>query len=172
MVVKKLKNNSGSTMIIWLIIISLIFILLSAFFIDFANLYTNAKKVKSSVNLAVKAASLQIKEDERLASGKFEIDKDKAYKAFIKILANNLNLDESTLEPLENSILYEKPVIREFEVINNTPMLYNSMILNNIYKVENSSVFVVVEFKIKTIFISGDIIVDKLSSSQLSTIYE
>lgn len=172
MVTKKVKNNLGSTMIIWLIMISLVFILLSAFFIDFANLYTNSKKIKSSVNLAVKAASLQIKEDAQLASGDFKIDDTKAYEAFMKILAHNLNLDEITLEPLENSILYEKPIIREFEVINDTPREYISVTLNNAFEVKNSSVFAVIEFKIKTLFLSGNITVDKLSSSQLSTIFD
>lgn len=172
MVIRKIRNNSGSTIIIWLIIISLVFVLLSVFFIDFANLYMNNKKIKSSVNLAVKAASLQIKEDSQLASGNFNIDEIQAYEAFIKILTYNLNLDKITLEPLEYSILTEKPIIKEFEVINNTPNEYNSIILGNTFEVNNPSVFAVIEFKTKTMFINGDIRVDKLSSSQLTSIYE
>ena len=172
MVIRKIRNNSGSTIMIWLIIISLVFVLLSAFFIDFANLYMNNKKVKSSVNLAVKSASLQIKEDTQLASGNFKIDETKAQEAFIKILAHNLNLNEITLEPLENSIIYERPIIKEFEVINNTPDEYSSIILGNTFEVNNPSVFAVIEFKTKTMFINGDIRVDKLSSSQLTSIYE
>ncbi len=172
MVIDKLKNKSGSTMIIWLIIISLVFISLSAFLIDFANLYSNNKKVKSSVNFAVKAASLQIKENEELADGVFKIDETKAYDVFIKILAHNLNLNELTLEPLENCILYDKPLIKEFKVINDIPGTYESEVLNNQYELENPSVFAVVEFKTVTIFLEGKIVVDKLSSSQLSTIYD
>lgn len=172
MVIEKLKDRKGSTIIIWLIVIALIFTALTAFITDFANLYSNGKKVKSSVNLSVKSACLQINEDVRLANGEFTIDKVKAYEAFIKILAHNLNLDETTLNPLENSILKEKPIVREFEVINIVSSKYESMTLKYEFEVKNPSVFAVIEFKTKTLFLDGNITVDKLSSGQLTTIYK
>ncbi|WP_440977649.1 hypothetical protein [Sedimentibacter sp. LTW-03] len=168
--VKKL-NNKGSTFI-WLIIFIFIFIGISTLVIDYGNLYVKTKKIKYTMNRAVKAAALQIDDSNELASGMFKIDKDKAEETFKIILAENLGLDKTTMQPEENSLLYDKPVIREFKVINETPSSYTSAVINQTYNIENPSVVATIEFKIKSTFLITDIRVNKLSSSQLTSVYE
>lgn len=133
------------------------------------------------MNRAVKAASLQIKNDDtlinglngsELAEGIFKIDDVKAKEIFKVVLSDNLALNNSTLEPKSNSLLYKKPIIRELEVINDTPTKYTSSNINQTYDVENPSVVAVLEFEVKGLFLKTDIKIDKLSSSQLTSIYD
>ncbi len=168
--VKKL-NNKGSTFI-WLIIFIFVFIGISTLVIDYGNLYVKAKKIKYTMNRAVKAAALQIDDSSVLAAGMFKIDEDKAEETFKMILAENLGLDKTTMEPEENSLLYEKPIIKEFKVLNETPESYTSTVMNQTYDIDNPSVVATIEFKIKSTFLITDIQVSKLSSSQLTSVYE
>lgn len=164
---KYLFNDRGSSILIWLVIITLLFVIIVSFLVDVHNIYMFNKKVKNCINLAVKSACLEIKEDINLASGKFIIDEKKAYNSFINVIRENLNLDKN-LNANDNSILFEKPIIKEFEVINDFSNKFHSITLDKDYIVKNPSVFVVIEFKIKLIFIKKSIIVNKLSSSQLT----
>lgn len=168
--VKKL-NNKGSTFI-WLIIFIFVFIGISTLVIDYGNLYVKAKKIKYTMNRAVKAAALQIDDSSELAAGMFKIDEDKAEETFKTILAENLGLDKTTMEPEENSLLYEKPIIKEFKVLNETPESYTSTVMNQTYDIDNPSVVATIEFKIKSTFLITEIQVSKLSSSQLTSVFE
>lgn len=168
--VKKLNNKGGT--FIWLIIFVFVFIGISTLVIDYGNLYVKAKKIKYTMNRAVKAAALQIDGSSELAAGMFKIDEDKAEETFKTILAENLGLDKTTMEPEENSLLYEKPVIKEFKVLNETPESYTSTVMNQTYDIDNPSVVATIEFKIKSTFLITDIQVSKLSSSQLTSVYE
>ena len=121
-----LKNNRGNAFI-WLIIFIFVFIGVSTLVIDYGNLYVKTKKVKYTMNRAVKAASLQIEEEGTdLANGVFKINQERAELAFKEVLAGDLGLDEVTLEPRVNSLLYAKPIVKEFEVENNAPTTYTS----------------------------------------------
>lgn len=168
--VKKL-NNKGDTLI-WLIIFIFIFIGISTLVIDYGNLYVKAKKVKYTMNRAVKAAAFQIDDSNKLADGMFKIDENKAEEVFKTVLAENLGLDKTTMQPEENSLLYEKPVFKEFQVINETPSSYTSDVINQTYYIKSPSVVATIEFKIKSTFLITDIQVTKLSSSQLTSIYD
>ncbi|WP_326910685.1 hypothetical protein [Sedimentibacter sp. MB31-C6] len=170
--VKFLRNRRGNAFI-WMIIFIFIFIGISTLVIDYGNLYVKTKKIKYTMNRAVKAASLQIKEDgEELANGVFEIDEVKADEAFKEVLAGDLGLSETTLEPKSNSLLYATPIIKEFEVINDTSTSYTSPIINQVYNIENPGVIATLEFQIKSTFLVTDIQVSKLSGSQLTSVYD
>lgn len=170
--VRFLKDKRGNAFV-WMIIFVFVFIGISTLVIDYGNLYVKTKKIKYTMNRAVKAASLQIKEDgEELANGLFKIDEVKAEEAFREILAGDLGLSEATLEPLANSLLYATPVIKEFEVINDAPKSYTSPVINVVYNIENPSVVATIEFKIKSTFLVTDIQVNKLSGSQLTSVYD
>jgi hypothetical protein len=168
-----LKNDRGNAFI-WLIIFIFVFIGTSTLVIDYGNLYVKSKKVKYTMNRAVKAASLQIEEGGTdLADGTFKINRERAELAFKEVLAGDLGLNEVTLEPGPNSLLYAKPIVKEFEVENDTPTIYTSSTINNyMYDIENPSVIATVEFKIKSTFLFTDIQVNKLSSSQLISVYD
>lgn len=165
-------NNKGSSYI-WLIVFIVLFLGIGMLIIDQGSLYLNNKKVKEGLNRAVKAATLAIEEDEMLAGGYFKIDEVNANINFKNILADNLGLDSTTLEPLETgSLVVEKPIVREFIVENNTPIIYYSATLSHSFALENPSVLVVIESNIKGVFTSRKITIYKLSSSQLTSIYD
>ena len=169
--VKYLKNQSGN-MYVFLLMFIVLFMGVSSLVLDFGNMNIQNKKIKSSINLAVKASALQIKDGEELAGGTFLIDEEKAKDVFYDILCENLGLNRDTLEPLNKSVLYKKPNIKELEVLNNAPTTYTSSSINKSYNIENPSVVAVVEFHVKGMFLSKNIIIDKLSSSQLTSIYD
>lgn len=169
--VKKYLNKKGNAYI-WLILFIVLFIGISTLVIDYGNLYIKTKKIKYSMNNAVKAAALQIKDGEELANGEFKIDEKKAKEIFLNVLANNLALNTSTLEPKKNSILFNTPKEKEWKVENNTPTNYFSATINHTYNINNPSVIAVYEFEIKGLFLKTDIRVAELSSSQLTSIYD
>src|SRR6056297_3966110 len=96
----------------------MVFIAISGLVMDFSNIYIKSNKVKQAVNRSAKASTIEILEGEDLANGVFYIDEGRANDTFNTILAHNLGLDDVTLEPLEKSILEEKPNILEFEAVN------------------------------------------------------
>lgn len=168
---KSYLNNKGNSYI-WLIIFVVIFLGVGMIVMDQGSLYLNNKKVKEGLNRSVKAATLAIKEDEILSEGHFKIDEENAQINFKNILAENLGLDKTTLEPLETgSLVTKKPDVKEFVVENNTPKTYYLTILNHSYTLENPSVMAVVRVKVKGVFSSKTITIYKLSSSQLISIY-
>lgn len=169
-IIKTLKDKKGNAFI-YLIIFILLFVSLTALVLDFSNLYIKSKKIKYAINNAVKAGSLQIQEGEELSEGIFLIDEIKAEEAFYKILSHNVGLDEYTLEPLEKSLVYEKPVIREFYVENVIPSNYYSPTLNGTFPIEHPTTIAVIEFKVRGLLLKKTIKVGKLSSSQLKSIY-
>lgn len=168
---QKTLSNSKGGIFIYLIIIIIIFLGLSAIVMDFSNIYIKSKKIKYAVNRSVKASTLCILEGEELANGMFKIDDTVAQEVFETILAHNLGLDENTLEPLNKSLLDEKPVIKEFVVENNTPTIYNSPTLGRSYTIDNPSVIAVLNFKIRGVLLKKTLRISKLSSSQLTSIY-
>ncbi len=168
---EKLNNENGNTHI-WVVVIILVFLMMAAL-IDFGSLYMNNKTVKESLNRAVKAAALAIREDEQLAEGIFTIDPIRAEVNFKQILASNVGLNEITLEPLPTgSLVTEKPEIKEFIVQNVTPATYYSPALANSFTFEHPSVLAVIRVKVKGVFSSRIITLHKLSSSQLTSIYD
>jgi hypothetical protein len=175
MVIKEIKeclSNRRGNIFIYLIIAILIIVSMSALVLDFSNLYIKSKKIKSAINRAVNASTYQILEGEELASGDFKIDAAEAQEIFEDILAKNLGLNTDTLEPTAKSLLVSPPTIMEFEVENDTPTTYNSPTLGMAYQIDNPSVVVVLDFEIEGIFINRTIRVAKLSSSQLTTVYD
>jgi hypothetical protein len=169
---KKYLNNKGSSYI-WLMILIFIFIGMAVILLDNASVYMNTKKIKSGLNLSVKAAALAINEDEQLAEGIFTIDQDQAEVNFKQILSENIGLNVITFEPLPTgSLLTEKPEIKEFIVQNITPATYYSPALKNSFTFEHPSVVAVIRVKVKGVFSSRIITMYKLSSSQLTSVYE
>jgi len=175
MVIKEIKQNlsdeKGGAMI-WFMIMVVAFVGISALVMDFGNLYIKSKQVKQAINRSVKAGTLAILEGDSLANGSFVIDDTQAENNFKLILAHNLGLDETTLEPLSKSVVSQAPIIREFSVENSTPTTYTSSALGKDFDIEHPSVIAVVEVKIRGIFIQRTIRVSKLSSSQLTSIYD
>lgn len=169
--IKEILSNSKGNIFIYLMVVIIVFISVSALVMDFANLYNQSKKIKHAVNRSVKASTLQIQVGEKLANGDFIIDPVMAREAFESILAKNLGLDENTLEPLEKSVVDAKPNIIEFHVENNTPTTYTSSTLGVNYPLEHPSVIAVLEVRLRGVFIRRNIRVGKLSSSQLTSIY-
>lgn len=169
---EKINNENGYTHI-WVVVIILVFLMMAALIIDFGSLYMNNKTVKESLNRAVKAAALAIREDEQLAEGIFTIDPIRAEVNFKQILASNVGLNEITLEPLQTgSLVTEKPEIKEFIVQNVTPAIYYSSALENTFNFKHPSVLAVIRVKVKGVFSSRIITLYKLSSSQLTSIYD
>ncbi len=169
---KHLNNEKGSINIYFVIII-FIFLGMGALVMDFGSLYMNNKLIKEGLNRAVKAAALAIREDEQLAEGTFNIDPARAEANFKQILASNIGLNEVTLEPLPSgSLTTEKPEIKEFIVQNITPATYYSPTLKHSFPFENPSVLAVIRVKVKGVFSSRIKTMYKLSSSQLTSVYE
>jgi len=166
-------NNEGGNINIWLIIIVFVFLGVAVLVMDFGSLYMNNKAVKEGLNRAVKAAALAINENEQLAEGAFTIDPNRAEINFKQILAENIGLNEVTLEPLLiGSLVTEKPEIREFIVENSIPATYYSPVLKNTFFFEHPSVLAVIRVKVKGVFSSRIITLYKLSSSQLTSVYD
>jgi len=169
---KKINNEKGSISI-WFVVIVFVFLAIAVLVIDFGSLYSNNKSVKEGLNRAVKAAALAINEDEQLAEGIFTIDPVQAEANFKQILAENIGLNEITLEPLPTgSLVTEKPEIKEFVVENITPAIYYSPALENAFTFEHPSVLAVIRLKVKGVFSSRVITMYKLSSSQLTSVYD
>lgn len=166
-------NNEKGSINIWFVIIIFIFLGLAVLVIDFGSLYMNNKAVKESLNRAVKAAALAINENEQLAEGIFTIDSVRAEINFKQILAANIGLNEVTLEPIQGgSLVTEKPDLTEFIIENSTPATYYSPALRNTFTFEHPSVMAVIQVKIKGVFSSRNFTLYKLSSSQLTSIYD
>lgn len=170
--IKKILLNEKGNILIYFILVILIFIAISGLVMDFANVYIKSSKVKEAVNRSVKAGTLEILEGENLANGLFYIDEDRADDTFKTILAHNLGLNEINLDPLEKSVLEERPTILEFEVINTTPSNYYSPTLERNFGIENPSIVTVLEFRVRGVFIKKTLRVSKLSSSQLTSVYD
>lgn len=166
-----IKNRRGDAFI-FLIVLIFFFVGIVSLLFDFTNLNVKSKKIKYALNNSVKAGALQIKEGEELSEGKFLIDETLAEEQFKKFLAHNIGLDEVTLEPLKKSLVYEKPVIREFHVENNTPTEYYSSTLKRNIKIDHPSVIAIIEFKVRGAMIKKTIIESKMSSGQLKSIYD
>lgn len=165
-------NNEKGSMNIWFVIIIFVFLGIAVLVMDFGSLYMNNKSVKEALNRAVKAATLAIKEDEQLAEGIFTIDPVRAEVNFKQILASNIGLNVVTLEPLPGgSLVTEKLDIKEFIVENSTPSTYYSPMLKNTFSFEHPSVLAVIRVKVKGVFSSRTFTMYKLSSSQLTSIY-
>lgn len=173
MIKKTLLSDKGNVFI-WLIIIIVIFSGISALVFDFGNIYLKAKKVKNAINKSVKAGTLAVEKGEDLANGNFIINTDRANANFKQILANNLGVNELSLEPKEGgrSLLSEPPVIKELVVINTVPTTYNSPTMGMPYSIKKPSVLAVVEVQIKGLFIKKTLTIGKLSSAQLTSIYD
>lgn len=169
--IKILKDKKGNAFLL-LVLFVFIFTGITALVLDLNNLNIKSKKIKYAMNNAVKAGALQIKEGVELSEGIFLIDEVKAEDAFYQILAHNVGLDETTLEPLEKSLVYETPVIRELQVVNTTPTNYNSPTLGGTFFIEHPTIISVMEFKVRGILLKKTIRVAKLSSSQLKSIYD
>lgn len=167
----KILNNKGNSLI-WIIIVITIFVSVTGIVLELSTLYIKSNKIKESLNRAVKAGTLAEKENQNFAEGEFLIDKKQALQNFKMTLAHNLGLNESTLEPLQKSLINKKPIIKEFSVENNTPTDYYSSTLNRKINIDNPSVIAVIEFEIKGIFVKKTIIITKLSSSQLTSVYD
>ena len=154
-------------------ILIFIFIGMTVILLDNSSIYMNTKKIKSGLSLSVKAAALAINENEQLAEGIFTINPVQAERNFKQILSENIGLNVITFEPLSTgSLVTEKPEIREFVVENNTPATYYSPALENSFTFENPSVVAVIRVKVKGVFSSRIITMYKLSSSQLTSVYE
>lgn len=168
---KKINNENGSTYI-WFVVIVFVFLGIAVLVMDFGSLYMNNKSLKEGLNRAVKAAALAIQEDEQLAEGIFKIDPVGAEVNFKQILAENIGLNEITLEPLPTgSLVIEKPEIIEFVVDNTTPATYYSPTLANSFTFKYPSVLAVIRVKVKGVFSSRSFTLYKLSSSQLTSKY-
>jgi len=168
----KYFNDKGNSYI-WLIIYVFVFLGVAMLVLDQGSLYLNNKKVKEGINRSVKAATLAIKDGDDLAEGYFRIDEVNAQVNFKIILAENLGLDKTTLEPLSTgSLITEKPIIREFVVENMAPKTYYSISLEHNFNIKNPSVLAVIEVNIKGVFTSKKITIYKLASSQLTSIYD
>lgn len=169
---KYIKNEKGSINI-WFVVIVFVFLGMAVLVIDFGSLYMNNKNVKEGLNRAVKAAALAIQEDEQLAEGIFTIDPAGAEVNFKQILSKNIGLNEITLEPLSTgSLVTERPEIKEFIVENSVPATYYSPALKNTFAFEHPSVLAVIRVKVKGVFSSKAFTLYKLSSSQLTSIYD
>nr|WP_312579565.1 hypothetical protein [Sedimentibacter sp.] len=169
---KKINNEKGSINV-WFIVIVFVFLGIAILVMDFGSLYMNNKTVKESLNRAVKAAALAINSNEQLAEGFFSIDPSGAEINFKQILAENIGLNEITLEPLTTgSLVTEKPEIKEFIVQNTTPTTYYSLVLKNYFDFKYPSVLAVIQVKIKGVFASQTFTLFKLSSSQLTSVYD
>ncbi|MCL4419543.1 hypothetical protein M1146_05600 [Patescibacteria group bacterium] len=170
-----LTNQRGEAFV-WLIIVIVIFAPLVGVALDFANLHLKTKKIKYSLNRAVKAGTLMVQEGESLAEGNFLIAEVEGTNAFYQVLSNNLELNSLTLEPTERSILREAPEILELSIhndINNFPKDYIIPAMENrSYRIENPSIVAVVKFRVHGVFLSKTLLVDKLSSSQLTSVYQ
>lgn len=168
---KKILNKQGSINI-WLVVIVFIFLGTAVLIMDFGSLYMNNKAVKEGLNRAVKAAALAINENEQLAEGIFMIDPIRAEVNFKQILAENIGLNEITLEPLPGgSLVTEKPEIKELIIENSTPTAYYSPTLKNSFTLEHPSALAVIQVKVKGLYSSKVFTLYKLSSSQLTSIY-
>ncbi len=169
---KYIKNEKGSINI-WFVVIVFVFLGMAVLVIDFGSLYMNNKNVKEGLNRAVKAAALAIQEDEQLAEGIFTIDPAGAEVNFKQILSKNIGLNEITLEPLSTgSMVTERPEIKEFIVENSVPATYYSPALKNAFTFEHPVVLAVIRVKVKGVFSSRIFTLYKLSSSQLTSIYD
>lgn len=169
---KKILNNKGSISI-WFVVIVFIFLGIAVLVMDLGSLYINNKTVKESLNRAVKAAALAINEDEQLAEGIFTINLARAEVNFKQILAENIGLNEVSFDPLPSgSLVTEKPEILELVIENTTPATYYSPTLKTSFTFEHPSVLVVIRVKVKGVFSSRTFTMYKLSSSQLTSVYE
>ncbi len=169
---RHIHNEKGSINI-WFVIVIFVFLGIAVLVMDFGSLYMNNKSVKESLNRAVKAAALAINEDEQLAEGIFRINSDQAEVNFKQILSKNIGLNEITLEPLPTgSLLAEKPEIKEFIVQNTTPTTYYSPALENTFTFEHPSVLAVIQVRVKGVFSSRTFTLYKLSSSQLTSVFD
>lgn len=173
MPMKNYIHNEKGSLSIWFIIIVFVFLGIAVLVMDFGSLYMNNKTVKESLNRAVKAAALAINENEHLAEGIFTIDPARAEVNFKQILAENIELNEVTLDPLPTgSLVTEKPEIKEFVVENSTPTTYFSPALASSFTFEYPSVLAVIRVKVKGVFSSRTFTLYKLSSGQLTSVYE
>lgn len=171
--VNPLHNKKGDVFI-WLVIMIFAFTTISAVVMDFGNVYLKAKKVKFAVSRSVKAGSLAIDKGEQLAEGDFYIKEAQAKNNFREVLADNLGLDEGTLEPLATGSILTKPlIIKEEEVVNAlTPTTYTSSTTGRDYQLSKPTFVGVVEVEIRGIFIKKTLTISKLSSSELRSKYD
>lgn len=200
--IRKFLNNKRGETFLWLVIFIITFILAAILVLDFSNINTKSKRVKYAVNQAVKASTLALCEGEELAEGIFLIEPNRARYNFYTTLAQNLSLDsyiseptdtedpqtinlltagEVELTPRSNSLIASPLRIRELYLINvhpeitdpvDYPASYYSSTINRSYDVEYPSVIAVIQVEIRGVFLRKLLTVGKMSSSQLTSVYD
>ena len=171
-----MKKRRGDSLFLFMLSFTVVIALMVIANGDLSNFYNQNMKVKSAVNRAVKAASMQLDTavvdlagENLSAQGIFLIDEIKAEEAFKEVLNQNLGLDDE-LKPLSNSILSSPAEIMEFKILNdyqNMPYDYTSPVNGKTYNIKNPCVLTIMKIQIKSFLINKEMIFGRLSSSEL-----
>ena len=171
-----MKKRRGDSLFLFMLSFTVVIALMVIANGDLSNFYNQNMKVKSAVNRAVKAASMQLDTtvvdlagENLSAQGIFLIDEVKAEEAFKEVLTQNLGLDDE-LKPLSNSILSSPAEIIEFKILNdyqNMPYDYTSPVNGKTYNIKNPCVLTIMKIQIKSFLINKEMIFGRLSSSEL-----
>lgn len=150
--------------------------IISIFFIffclttDINNLRVLKAKTKDSIDLATKAAVMQIDESPALISnGIFYIKEDKAKDAFLNVMALNLG---SNIETIEKSIIEYKAINPEYSMQDGkvTYKVYDYVhpVSKSKYRINNPSFVASIKFKFNGLLIKKDIVIsNNFGASQL-----
>ncbi|MFD1362710.1 hypothetical protein ACFQ4A_13705 [Lentibacillus salinarum] len=115
------RNNGFAT--IWYMIAIVLIISLASFVLSegYANVQQN--KIKTAMNRAVKAATMQYDTKELSENAKIVIPKDKAKQEFKTYLTDNLKLNNA-LNPTEDSVFENGFQIVDFSIIDEESLPY------------------------------------------------
>lgn len=142
----------------WLIAYTTIFFIFLILIVDVGKLNELKDTTKDSLDLATKAAALQVDTDtDKISKGIFEINDEKGKIAFLSVMASNLNTNIDTI----------KVCMIDYKAIN-TPGNYIDPSNGDIYTITNPTFVAPLRFKFNGIYLKQDIIIsNNFAGSQL-----
>lgn len=141
--------------IMWVII----FIIFSALVYDVKKASMYKEEVKNALDIATKAATLQVDKDpNKIAQGIFEIDPVASKSAFEAYLSENLSTAKSDL------FVY----VIDYRAVNtHTLVNYTNPVTGAIKPIDHPTFIAVMKFTYKGIFTNQQIVIDNLSGTRL-----
>lgn len=141
--------------------VAVLFILFSVLIYDMRQANRYKEEIKIALNIATKAATLQVdKNPEKIAQGIFEIDTVASKKVFEEYLAANLDAIRTDV------LIY---VIDHKAINTSTRTEYSHPITGEKKVIDHPTFVAVMRYNYKGIFISREIIIDNLSGTRMTS---
>lgn len=152
---RKLSNKGFAT--IWYLIAVVVIVFMASFVISESYAETQQDEIKTAMNRAVKAATMQYDKDILSNEAKIVIPEDQANLKFKEYLEDNLKLDNS-LKPTEGSVFQNKFQLITFKVVDQESLPYTAEVTEAKFShtFKNPGVMAVIKTTVNDVWGTGE----------------